>query len=585
MKAISSISIIFSMILLFSSSAPATPSNSNSKPAHDVAITNVSVPSNCVKGETIPITVSVANKGNYRETFRVTLTDTKSGKEMAGKEVTLAKDWKKESGAISGGYRIFQDDTDEQSNFGFSLCATGDVNKDGVSDILIGDAYINNFTGKVSLFYGGKNIETSSPDMIFSGENTGDQFGAQTVDFGDINGDGYDDIIIGANLYGGVNGRVYVFFGGLDIDTQADLIFDGEEGKESRFGLAVAGGDIDNDGYVDILVGAQAFDERRGRVYLFWGGQTMDTIADVIFEGEYFPEANPHATFQKYGDKGQPLFRGSWFGRRIDASGDINGDGYNDIVVGARHAGGKKGNGSAYLFLGNTKEKMDATCDYTFRGEGRNAQMGTGSKFFDIDNDGFDDLLLCSRFARDYRGAVYIWWGEKDFNGNRPADIVLEGESLSNMGGDDIACGYFNDDGYGDILVGGYNYPRWPIANGRAYIFYGNEKTSMDTDCDHIFDPEGDSHNFFGSRVSAGDVNKDGYMDALIGAYGGGISQGKAYLFYGPFSNTADLTFNWDTTNASPGKHMLRTSIAPVAGEEDVADNTMTVTIELKEES
>ncbi|MFH1721305.1 MAG: hypothetical protein ABH950_01730, partial [Candidatus Altiarchaeota archaeon] len=64
-------------------------------------------------------------------------------------------------------------------------------------------------------------------------------------------------------------------------------------------------------------------------------------------------------------------------------------------------------------------------CDFYFRGEAFREERGTGSQFCDINNDGFDELLLCSRFAKDFRGAVYIWWGGKDFDGNRPADIVL----------------------------------------------------------------------------------------------------------------------------------------------------------------
>ncbi|MBL7187269.1 MAG: FG-GAP repeat protein [Phycisphaerae bacterium] len=555
------------------------------KPIHDVAITDISAPPSCTQGDTVPIKITVANQGTRRETFRVMLTENISGKEISSKEVTLAKGWNQGAASlISGGFALFKDDTDERSNLGFSLCATGDVNNDGFADMLIGDGYINNFRGKVSFYYGGKTIDTVHPDYVFSGENDGDQLGAQTVDFGDVNGDGYDDIIIGATLYGSedMDGRAYVFLGGPGIDAKADLILEGEDGKNSRFGIAVAAGDIDNDGYDDVLVGAQSYNDRMGRVYLFWGGQPMDAIPDVVFDGEYFPEPNPYATFQKYGDKGGPLVLGSWFGRRIDASGDINGDGHNDIVVGARHAG-IKDNGSAYLFLGKPKKEMDAICDFCFRGEDSRDEMGAGCKLFDIDNDGFDDLLICARYARDWRGAVYIWWGGERFDGNRPADLVLVGEPLSNMGGDAIACGYFNDDEYGDILVGGYNYPRYPIKNGRAYIFYGNERASMDTTIDHIFDPEGDNHHYFGSRVSAGDVNKDGFMDALIGAEGNGMSQGKAYLYYGPFQSSTDITFNWNTTNVSPDKHTLKASIAPITGEEDVADNMMTVTIEVKE--
>ena len=150
------------------------------------------------------------------------------------------------------------------------------------------------------------------------------------------------------------------------------------------------------------------------------------------------------------------------------------------------------------------------------------------------------------------------------------------------MGGDDIACGYFDDDHYGDILVGAYNYPRYPIMNGRAYLFNGNKQGVMDTVCDRIFDPQKEKHYFFGISISSGDVNQDGYEDALIGGWGNDDCNGKAFLYYGPFSDTTNITFNWNTTNASLGKHILRASIAPVAGEEDVADNVLTATVNIK---
>jgi hypothetical protein len=92
-----------------------------------------------------------------------------------------------------------------------------------------------------------------------------------------------------------------------------------------------------------------------------------------------------------------------------------------------------------------------------------------------------DGLLLCARYAKGYRGAVYIWRGGRGFDGNRPADVVLVAEKRSNMGGDDIACGYSNGDRYGDILVGAFSYPRPPFSNGRAYLFHGNDGALMDT--------------------------------------------------------------------------------------------------------
>ena len=417
-------------------------------------------------------------------------------------------------------------DPDPPSYLGNKVMIDGDVNGDGFDDIWVGDGY----DSRAFLFYGGKDIDFSSPALVFSGENRGDCFSDQSGMFADINNDGYDNIVVGARLYNGGDGRVYVFYGGPDMDIQADLTFDGEAGKKGWFGLAVATGDIDNDGYVDVLVGAQCYDQGRGRVYLYWGGEAMDTSADIILEGEGFPGGKPEPAPGAKGTKTQ-----GWFGRRIDVSGDVNGDGYNDILIGARHAGGKESNGAAYLFLGNTQEKMDSVCDYTFRGESPNAQMGSALELFDVDNDGFDDVIIGVRYADHARGKVYIHWGAKDFDANKPA-VVLDGESYkSNMPSDCITCGHIDDDDYGDILCGALHYPPYKMSDGRAYLFCGNRKQLMDVECDMVFDPQEDHNNFGSLSISLGDVNNDGYLDALFAA-GGQLPEcnGKAFLYYGP---------------------------------------------------
>ncbi|MBL7187268.1 MAG: FG-GAP repeat protein [Phycisphaerae bacterium] len=535
-------------------------------PVHDVAVTDISSPSTCKQGETVPITITVTNQGTRRERFRLTLAEGVSGKEIASKEMALAKGWKDGSEGIAD--VVFNGEATGVQEFGSGIWSGGDINGDGYDDILISAPRWNESRGRVYLYYGGASIDPSYPDITFSGQdpNThlGDYRGSSSCD---VNLDGYDDILIGAWGYNNYTGRVYIHYGGPKIDTQADMVLDGEPGQEGWFGLEVTSSDIDDDGHEDVLVSAQNYNNGVGRVYIFWGNP-MDTSPDVLLDGEGYPEGKPKPAL---GWETQ-----GWFGRRIDANGDINGDGYNDILVGARYAG-EGFSGSAYLFLGGKKDDMDTVCDYVFPGESPRDEMGSSGRIFDIDRDGFDDVLVGARFAANYRGRVYIYWGADNFDGSQP-DVVLEGEAGSIMGADEIVCGYFNSDGYGDILVGAPAY----LNRGRAYIFHGNTQALMDQQADYIFDGESGHNGRFGIAASSGDFNNDNHDDIVIGAWGYNDRQGRAYLFYGPFDSTTDLTFNWDTTNTSPGKHILKAAIAPVPGEEDITDNTMAVTIEVK---
>jgi pectate lyase len=547
---------------------------------HDVAVTNVSVPSECKQGDSIRVVATVENRGDRRDSLAIRLVDVTANKEIGKRTVVLLG--KRQSKPDLS----FDTSSGGIASTGSRVEMNGDMNGDGYKDILLSGHHWNDYQGRVFLYFGDPSLNTI-PDMIFSGENHRDRFGGYgEIAIGDLNKDGFDDVIIGSLGYpaGKNDGRVYIYYGGAEMDNIPDIVFDGETGQRSFFGLDVAASDVDQDGWVDLLVGAQNYDHGgeyhrisktrelgplngRGRVYLYWGGDSMDTNPDIIFEGEN---------------------QGDWFGRRISAAGDINGDGYNDILIGARHAVNDS-RGRAYLFWGNTQDQMNATCDWTFTGEGKNDNMGSSVCIFDIDSDGFSDVILGARFAADYAGRVYIHWGEKDFDGSK-TDVVLEDEAASHMGGDEITCGYFNEDTYGDILAGGGTWGTNSLGvgnRGHAYLFYGNAKSLIDSECDHVFESEDKEgvENWFGLSVSAGDVNNDNYDDVLIGAPEAYDMAGRAYLYYGPFQDTTDITFNWDTTNATPGKHVLKASIAPVAGEADVADNSVIVEVEVKERS
>jgi ankyrin repeat protein len=553
-------------------------STDDPKPKHDLRIVNVSSPTVCKLGETVPITVTVTNGGTFRESFGVNLYSQTEDKEVATKSLILGKKWHGKADDIPD--LIFNAEATRPDKMGNRVVIGGDANGNGYTDLLVCSSSWSDERGRACLYYGGPKLNTQ-PDVFFEGKEIGDKFSNQSGVFSDLNNDGFDDLIFGVpgrTMDEKHDGYVNIYYVGSSMDSNPDVVLRGETGSGENLGMTVAASDIDRDGYQDIVVGAQGY-KGRGRVYLFWGGNPIDGIADVIFEGEYFTEAGPSATFNLNRDSPIPM---TVFGRKISARGDVNGDGYNDVLVGARHAGGKKNNGAAYLYFGNSQGQMDNVCDWVYRGDGKNEQVGSSVEIFDIDADGYADVLVGARGAAVGHGRVYLFWGSKDFNTATP-DVILEAPTISSMGGDHIACGYFNDDRYGDILAGALGYPGTTYMYGRAYLFYGNSKTAIDADLDYVFAGTCETDGFFGFQVSTGDVNGDGYSDALIGTPGANQGAGQAHLFYGPFHDTTNITFNWNTTNASVGKHTLKVEIAPVEGEENVENNVATVVVEVRE--
>ena len=390
----------------------------------------------------------------------------------------------------------------------------GDVNGDGHEDLLVaGASRYNNNQGRLYLYYGGKKID-DKPDKIFTGENTGDYFGEHAY-LADVNGDGFADVVTGAPIYNNIQGRIYIFHGGPDMDENADLIIDGEPGTQGRFGLSVTAGDLNNDGYDDVVVTATFINNRTGRVYLFYGGDPMDTAVDLIFDGE------------NENDR---------FGRDIDNPkmiGDINGDGYGDLLISTRmwnYAHGVSGQGRAYLYYGGPGTSMDSTPDKIFTGENPLDDFGVSGCIFDIDNDDFADVIIGARGYNNYQGRVYIYWGGEDMD--TVADKVFDGESGDAIGnfGHGLDAGWVNDDVYGDIIVAAPYYDQ-NTYSGRAYLFYGDTKAGMDTTCDNAFTVPTNKASWI-QHAALGDLHNDNYPDVVIGGPRYNKDQGRVWVYF-----------------------------------------------------
>ena len=239
------------------------------------------------------------------------------------------------------------------ANFGEAVASAGDVNADTYADILVGAPKYDNGQideGRAYVYLGHDTHIDASP--VWTAEsnqgtvNFGALFGTSVATAGDVNGDGYSDVIVGAPDYDNGQtdeGRAYVFLGtfsGLGATpvwtTESNLL-------GARYGVSVAtAGDVNGDGYSDVVVGAYQYDtgESRGRVFVYHG--SASGLA-----------ATP--TWTVDGDK-----PGARIGRSVASAGDVNGDGFCDVVVGAhQYENGETSEGRAYVYYGNNGIGLD----------------------------------------------------------------------------------------------------------------------------------------------------------------------------------------------------------------------------------
>lgn len=409
---------------------------------------------------------------------------------------------------------------------GYSVSSAGDVNNDGYADVIAGATGISANTGGAYIYYGGSNMNNVA-DVTLSGQSAGEQFGYSVSNAGDVNGDGYSDVVVGAYAYAGFTGRVYAFFGSAFMDNNVDIIFaSGDAG--SGYGISVSSaGDVNADGYRDIIV-SELFDPGSyGKAFIYHGGQSMDNVADVTMTG-----ATP----------------ADYFGSSVSSAGDMNGDGFDDVIVGAIYFNSQTG--AAYIYYGGAT--MNNTADVTLNGvAGTDFFGGSVAGAGDVNGDGFKDVIIGARqndVGGVNSGCAYLFWGGTIVN-NVP-DAVFSGSIVNDQFGFSVAsAGDFNRDGYTDLIIGTpYNDESGSDA-GKAWL-YTNTRNYVATPIASFSGPGG--NDFFGRiSKSAGDVNGDGFDDVLVNS----LNTQQVHLFFGGsfINNTVDVVFNAQNGSESFG--------------------------------
>ncbi|MFN8465280.1 MAG: FG-GAP-like repeat-containing protein [Caldilineaceae bacterium] len=415
------------------------------------------------------------------------------------------------------------------SGFGVTVAGAGDMNGDGYGDIVVGSGALpweTNSAGKLYVFHGGANGITGTgagPAWSAVGEGTSSRFGNSVASAGDVNGDGYGDIVVGAPTTNGGRGKVYVFHGGASgVRGTPSLPAWGTTGEivVGQFGYTVASaGDVNGDGYGDIVVGAPYANGAKGKVYVFHGSASgvSGTAVSPAWsaEGEY---------------------AGDWFGVAAAAAGDVNGDSYGDIVVGAKFA--KISTGKVYVFFGGASGITGTALSPAWSTEGAEPNNGFGSSASsagDVNGDGYGDIVVAASLTHDSAGTVYVFYGSAGGttgSAKFPTWSAVGEAAASGFGTALAGAGDVNGDGYGDIVVGAQFYTN---NTGKAYLFYGGAGGLTGAPANPAWSTIGEGlGNLFGDAVAgAGDVNGDGCDDIVVGAQGAITETGKVYLFYG----------------------------------------------------